>query len=148
MIWELEVIGTPAPQGSKSAKGKSKAGHTILVESSMAVAPWREAVKLAAYARRPSAPLDGPLWVSMVFTMRRPASAAKRVQYPASQPDLSKLVRSTEDALTEAGVWSNDARVVEYLRLAKVYVGSPDTDALDVPGVKILVMDANPLVTP
>jgi len=32
---------------------------------------------------------------------------------PAKMPDLSKLVRATEDALTDAGLWRDDAQVVE-----------------------------------
>lgn len=137
MTWELDVIGTPAPQGSKAYKGKTKEGKPILVESSKGVKPWRESVKLAAYAVRPPRPFDEPLWVVMVFTVRRPDGAPKRVRHPATQPDLSKLARATEDALTEAGVWNNDARVVEYIRLCKVYVGSGDPDALPVPGVRL-----------
>jgi crossover junction endodeoxyribonuclease RusA len=87
----------------------------------------------------------------MVFTMPRP-----RVHYgtgrnegvlkprflnavPDRIPDLSKLCRSTEDALTDAGVWADDARVVRYGDLGKVYVSSPDPDALDVPGAVIRV---------
>jgi hypothetical protein len=45
---------------------------------------------------------------------------------------------STEDALTDAGVWEDDSRVVEYKRLAKVFPGE-DVDALDVPGAVIRI---------
>jgi Holliday junction resolvase RusA-like endonuclease len=41
-----------------------------------------------------------------------------------------------EDALTAAGVWVDDARVVEYTRLAKVFCNE-DPEALDRPGVVI-----------
>ena len=49
---------------------------------------------------------------------------------PASAPDLSKLLRSTEDALTQAGAWKDDARVVEYKALTKHFVGDPAPDVL------------------
>ncbi len=39
---------------------------------------------------------------------------------PYRIPDLSKLLRGIEDAITEAGLWADDARVAEYVRLAKV----------------------------
>ena len=45
-------------------------------------------------------------------------------------------MRSTEDALSDAGFWADDARVVEYGRLAKVFPGE-DPDALQSPGVVI-----------
>ena len=85
------------------------------------------------------APLDGPLWVGMVFTVAKPKSAPKRKRtWPATKPDLSKLARSTEDALSDGGAWRDDAMVVEYLRLAKVYPGE-DANALHIPGAVISI---------
>lgn len=135
----IRVYGEAGPQGSKRFVGTSKAGRGIMVESSAKVKPWREAVKWAAI-QSGARGLDGPLWVSMVFTIKKPKSAPKRKRtWPATKPDLSKLARSTEDALTDSGVWADDARVVEYLRLAKVYPGE-DRDALDRPGCLITIM--------
>lgn len=139
----IVVLGTPGPQGSKRFLGNSKTGRGILVESSKKVKPWREAVVYAAREVVQQGgypfPLDAALVVSMVFTLAKPQSAPKRrVTYPCRTPDLSKLARSTEDALTQAGVWRDDARVVEYSRLAKVYPNEDD-DALDVPGVVVTI---------
>lgn len=141
---EIVVYGSPAPQGSKAYKGQSKAGRAILVESSKKVKPWRMDVKAAAEAviaqhAAQLLPLDGPLVVSMVFTLPKPASAPKRrTTWPDKKPDLSKLARSTEDALTDAGLWADDARVVEYTRLAKVFPGE-DPQALQSAGVRVTV---------
>jgi len=135
------ALGTPAPQGSKRYLGTSKRkGKGILVESSAKVKPWREAVKWAAYeARRGAPPLDAPLVVRMVFTLPKPKSAPKkRNTYPDRTPDLSKLARSTEDAMKDSGLIADDARIVEYARLAKVYPNE-DPEALDVPGVRVMV---------
>lgn len=109
-----------------------------MIESSKNVKPWRESVKQAALdVRGQLPPIDEPVIVRMVFTMPKPASAPKsRRTWPARMPDLSKLARSTEDALSDAGIWRDDARVVEYERLAKVYPGE-DAEALDSPGVRI-----------
>jgi crossover junction endodeoxyribonuclease RusA len=112
-------------------------GHAIMAESSKKVLPWREAVKAAA----PSQPrLDGPLAVHMVFTLRRPASARKSDLSPCRTPDLSKLARATEDAITDAGLWGDDARVSQYVRLAKVWSGY-DRDALNTPGVLVAAVE-------
>jgi Holliday junction resolvase RusA-like endonuclease len=129
------VFGHPAPQGSKR-----HVGGGVMVESSKAVKPWREAVKSAALdVMAGQVPLDGPLVVRMVFTLRKPASAPKRRRtWPDRTPDLSKLARATEDALTDAGVWADDARVVEYERLAKVFPGE-DWEGLHIPGARITV---------
>ena len=135
----IRVYGLPGPMGSKRFVGLSKSGKGLMIESSKAVKPWREAVKWAAI-QSGARGLDGPLWVSMVFTIKKPKSAPKRRRtWPATKPDLSKLARSTEDAISDSGVWADDARVVEYLRLAKVYPGE-DRDALDRPGCLITIM--------
>lgn len=144
----ITVSGRPAPQGSKSYKGQTKAGRAILVESSKAVRPWREAVRADAIRARQSidgwAVLDEPLRVDMVFTVPKPAGAPKRRRtWPMRTPDLSKLTRATEDALTDAGVWRDDARVVSYGKLAKVYPDDGDPDALAAPGAVIRIYRVN-----
>jgi Holliday junction resolvase RusA-like endonuclease len=133
------VYGMPAAQGSKKFVGV-KNGRGILIESSKAVKPWRDSVKAAAtVARDGAAPLDGTLVARMVFTLRKPVSAPKtRRTYPDRKPDLSKLVRSTEDALVDAGLIADDSKIVEFERLAKVYPRE-DPEALEIPGVRISV---------
>jgi Holliday junction resolvase RusA-like endonuclease len=144
MTLHIVVYGTPAPQGSKAFKGTFKGSdgrvHAKLVESSKKVKPWRMDVKHAAeVARDGAAPLDGPLCVRMVFTLPKPKSAPKtRRTYADKKPDLSKLIRSTEDALRDGGLIADDARIVEYLRAAKVFP-CEDRDALEAPGVRIMV---------
>lgn len=141
---EIIVYGSPAPQGSKAFKGtyQGKDGrvHAKLVESSKKVRPWRSDVKdQAVKVRAGAAPLDCALRVSMVFTVPKPKSAPKtRRTFPDRKPDLSKLARSTEDALTDAGVLADDARIVEFVRLAKVYPNE-DPMALESPGVRIVI---------
>ena len=87
-------------------------------------------------------PLDCPLRVRMVFTLPAPASLPKkRPSHPMRLPDLSKLVRSTEDAITSAGLWRDDARVVE-CTAAKTYpahVMGAHPEALPAPGCRITI---------
>lgn len=146
------VYGNPAPQGSKRYVGTTKTGRGIMIESSKKVRPWRMDVKAAAEQLREQhacqMPLDGPLIVSMVFTLPKPASAPKkRRTWADKKPDLSKLARSTEDAISDAGVWRDDARIVEYRRLAKVFAGE-DQDALSSTGVRVTIWRADQLELP
>lgn len=150
---KIVVYGQPAPQGSKSFKGtftgRDGREHAKLVESSKRVAPWRQDVKVASEAeigRREDpgdwVPMDGPLLLVVVFTLPAPLSLPKRrASYPCKLPDLSKLVRSTEDALTAAGVWKDDARVVECRALKTYPIGTlgAHADALRSPGAVIRV---------
>lgn len=146
----ITVYGNPAPQGSKRFLGV-RGGKGIMVESSKAVKPWREAVKWAAIdalaEMQVSAPTghgmigySGPISVHMVFTLPKPKSAPKRVRsWPDRKPDLSKLVRSTEDALTDSTVWEDDARIVR-LVATKCYPGE-GADSLRVPGAVIHISE-------
>lgn len=142
---KIVVYGDPAPQGSKSFKG-IHGGRAVLAESSKRVAPWRQDVKAAAESEiiryDDWVPMDGPLLLVVVFTLPAPLSLPKRrASYPCKLPDLSKLVRSTEDALTSAGVWRDDARAVECRALKTYPIGTlgAHADALRSPGAVIEV---------
>jgi Holliday junction resolvase RusA-like endonuclease len=130
----IEVRGTPGPQGSKRY-----VGNGILLESSAKVKPWREAVKWAAIESLPYAGFlfHGPLHVEMHFTLPKPKSCPKSRKYPDRSPDLDKLVRSTDDALTQAGIWEDDARVVRIVA-TKNFPGA-NANCLPCPGVTIFI---------
>lgn len=131
----ITVYGTPAPQGSKRAfavrgKGGAPTGRVAVIESSHdRVKSWRQAV-LDAALDEAWPQLAGPLQASAVFYIKRPQSHYRTGRnagqlrdsapaHPAGKPDLSKLIRSTEDALTDSAVWADDAQVVSYAVLAK-----------------------------
>lgn len=148
----ITVYGAPGPQGSKR-----HLGNGVMIESSKKVKPWRQDVKDAALdameiggrvipVHRP--PLDGPLALHVVFTAVRPKSHYRTGRNahllrdsaparPSGPPDLSKLIRSTEDALTEAGAWVDDARVVEVF--AEKRFAGEGPDALDRTGAVIRI---------
>lgn len=134
----ITVIGMPGPQGSKRFMGVH-GGRGVLVESSKAVKPWREAVVWAS--REDGRRVTGPVSVEMIFTLPKPKSAPKRrTTWPDRKPDIDKLCRSTFDALVSAGVIEDDARCVQLLAMKAYPVSSPgDGDALDVPGAVIRI---------
>jgi crossover junction endodeoxyribonuclease RusA len=128
------VYGLPAPQGSKRSLGNG-----ILVESSKAVKPWRQDVKHAALACVPPGwDTTKPMAISIVFRFKRPATHIGKKGVKPSAPehntsgrngDLSKLVRSTEDALT--GVTYDDDRQIVTMNVSKRYcVGDEPQGAL------------------
>lgn len=125
------VPGNPAPQGSKAYKGHRRSRTTgkdvpVLVESSKALIPWRNAVHGAAAQhlfdqyRGGWAPLDCALAVDVTFVLPRGATVTRPL--PTVPPDLDKLLRGLLDGLTDARVWTDDARVVT-LTTWKVYEG-------------------------
>ena len=130
----IDVIGTPAPQGSKHGfaikRGGQYTGKVATVESSKKVRPWRQDVKYAALnsiALEPSfKPLAGPIFIKVFFYLPRPKGHYRTganahllrdaaPPRPAGRPDWDKLLRSTFDALSEAGIWCDDAQVTDVL---------------------------------
>lgn len=123
----FDVIGTPAPQGSKRHVGRG-----VMVESSKKLKPWRDAVAAEAH-RHATRCLTGPITLTVVFRLRMPQSrpaAARRAGVSAStvKPDLSKLIRSTEDALVDAGLIGDDA-LIHTISASKIEVHQAWTGA-------------------
>lgn len=120
---KLDVIGIAAPQGSKTrmpngamVDGTSATGRMKLVE-------WRRAVADAARAElaaRPRPPFAGPTAITISFRFPTVASAPHRFWH-ATNPDTSKILRSTEDALVHAGLLSDD-RILCKVSVTKRYV--------------------------
>lgn len=103
-MFELFIEGEPAPQGSKSVGRNGQ-----LYESSKKVAPWRRAVANAVKTITFDQ-FDQPVEVWATFYLTRPRSVKRLL--PHVPPDLDKLERGLNDALTQAGVWVDDSLVV------------------------------------
>jgi Holliday junction resolvase RusA-like endonuclease len=130
---EFQVYGYPAPQGSKRPV-RMRDGRTVLIESSKAVKPWRDAVVQACIdTGHHNLQMTGPLTVVIGFLLPRPkthyrASGDLRDNAPtwhAKTPDLDKLVRSTFDALTTVGVIRDDANIAAVHATKQYADGSP-----------------------
>jgi crossover junction endodeoxyribonuclease RusA len=149
------VRGVPVPQGSKRALVHRSTGRAVVIEQGgQRHKDWRQDVKVAA-GRAMVHLLDGqyigpdgcirllqgPVGVSICFTVPKPKSAPKaRRTWPDKRPDLDKLVRTILDAIT-GEVIADDAQVVQLLA-GKSYPGErmPNWSAgLDSPGVAVMV---------
>lgn len=124
------VLGVAAPQGSFRAMISKGTGKAFLQQSSKRTMPWRQEVAAVAADACEGAegawPVNGPVGLRVSFFLPRPTGhAGKRglrpsaPRFPATKPDLSKLVRAIEDALTGI-VFSDDARIV-WQRVEKLY---------------------------
>lgn len=129
--------GVPAPGGSKTAFALcDKQGKLIIKtndkgrerpvlmysDDSVGNKKWREVVAWRAKSAMQHAglhPFDCPLRLTVEFLMPR-GKTVTREQHTIA-PDLSKLLRSTEDAMTGI-VWVDDSRIVEHGPMKKRYV--------------------------
>lgn len=106
-----------APQGSKR-----HVGNGVMIEQSKRVRPYRKALTVAAKAAKGDQPaLEGPVHVQATFIFERPKSH-KKGSFPVTRStgDIDKLLRSTFDALTDAGVWGDDSQVTS-VSASKLY---------------------------
>jgi len=127
---EFTVYGKPAPAGSKKGFYNAKARRVIITDDSKHSRPWKAQVSdAAAEAMDGRVLINGPLELRLAFYVPRPKGhfGAKGVRpsapvSPAVKPDLLKLARAVEDALSGI-VYRDDAQIVREL-LAKQY-GEP-----------------------
>jgi Holliday junction resolvase RusA-like endonuclease len=123
-VISFTVPGTPAPGGSKKAFVNPRMGRVVVTDDAKNNAGWRQRVSVfARQAMEGRPPLDGPLALVLVFSVRRPKGhygtgrngGRLKAQFedarPISKPDLTKLIRAAEDAMTGI-VWHDDAQVV------------------------------------
>lgn len=132
MAYTFRVEGmAPAPQGSKNWLPNRR-----MKESCANVKPWRALVTSAAIAT--GLPIiRGPVSMSVVFLFLRPkghytpkgALRSSAPQHHAVKPDGSKLLRSTEDALT-GSLLEDDARIVSCTWQKRYCVGPEKPGAL------------------
>ena len=119
-VVSFTVYGTAKPAGSKSI-GHAKNGRAFVRDSSGTPGKdWRRNVAQAAGIAMRAAPLlDGPVELQVRFYVPRPKvhlSARGGVKasapgFPTARPDVTKLLRAVEDAITGI-VWRDDAQVV------------------------------------
>jgi Holliday junction resolvase RusA-like endonuclease len=137
----FEVLGTPAPKGSGRAMmigGKARHIASGSTANQTALKAWDVAVRDTSKSAMDS--LTGfpmliatPLRLTVVFRMRRPAGhyhrgkdgavgnvRASAPRFPATKPDLSKLIRATEDSMIGI-VYDDDSRIVHYGDTRKEY---------------------------
>ena len=117
-VLKFRVPGQPVPQGSMRAYNS----HVVHANASRLL-PWRAAVTAAAQAAITEHDEtwygDHPMRVDALFTFaplqkhfHRGGLRSDAPYYRSTRPDLDKLIRAVLDALTDAGVWADDAQVV------------------------------------
>jgi Holliday junction resolvase RusA-like endonuclease len=135
-----DVTGTPEPQGSSRAFMHK--GRPIITSANKKLRPWRARLDSSFRARvGERTPMIGPVAVSMTFRMARPKShtgahgltPSATGAAPDTRPDVDKLARAVNDALTTAGVIYDDAQIT------RIIAAKRDADPHEHPGVTVAV---------
>jgi crossover junction endodeoxyribonuclease RusA len=109
--FHCNVIGQPAPQGSKRHVGNGR-----MVEANAGLPDWRTTVALQVrsamnHQQRTGYAMHVPVAITLAFRLPRPVSLPKRVTRHSREPDLDKLIRAVFDSLANAGLLRNDGQV-------------------------------------
>lgn len=127
----FRVYGIPQTKGSMRAFIPPGARFPILTNANKNNKAWELLVREEAGKHRPPALLLGPIRLSLTFHMKKPKSLPKRKPaLPIKKPDLSKMFRSVEDALTGV-IYRDDAQIVQ---------GYAEKIYSDAPGVEVRVL--------
>jgi len=132
---EFRVEGQPAPAGSKTAVPRGD-GRLGVIDKAKGGEVWSILVaQRASEVMAGAAPLSGPLGLSLCFERVRPRGhygagrnadvvrPAMVDQLPTTKPDLLKLARRVEDALT--GICYVDDALICEEQLVKVWGPKP-----------------------
>ena len=114
------VYGDPVPQPrarittrGRFAHAYTPKKHPIHAYRALVAKEWK-----TPWVALPRDPFSGPVTVSLVFYLERPASHLKKDGSPKAsaplypRPDVDNLAKAVLDALTDAGAWADDSQVV------------------------------------
>lgn len=130
----FRVVGIAQSMGSKRAFVPKGWTRPVITDSNRNLKAWQSLVAHAAGEAVQGCDgwqiLDGPVRLSVAFYLPRPKGLPKRTIAHTKAPDVSKLVRSTEDALSGI-VYRDDSQIVEVLA-GKFYAAEGDVPHCDV----------------
>lgn len=135
--WAVTVYGDPATKGSMKCIGARGGVRHQLIEDDKGGTrkQWRAAVEQAAAAilRARGARFDGPVGVHLRFRLSRPVSVTRPSPHTRGTGDVDKLTRLVLDAITNAGLWVDDAQA------CKVVATKAYADDGSRPGVELII---------
>jgi len=111
----------PATAGSKKFVGVGRNGKGIIIDTCKSGKSWRRILqkeaKLCMQEEGNHSLFSGPINLEIIFTVPRPKKHFNKKGLkqnaplmPTTRPDLTKLVRAVEDALTNV-VWGDDRQI-------------------------------------
>lgn len=104
------VHGSPVVQGNHRVTGGR---FPKIYDSAKGLDAWRALVAMVAQQHAPAVPIDGPVCMTLAFSLPVPKSAPKRRRLAAvKKPDIDKIARAVIDALTGT-LYRDDSLIVD-----------------------------------
>jgi crossover junction endodeoxyribonuclease RusA len=136
------VAGVPKPAGSKRGFFIPKIKRVVITDACKGSRDWKTDVKHAGQKEYAGPLRQGALAVRLVFLVVRPKAHYRTGKnaaslrdgapvYPTTKPDVLKLARAVEDALTGI-IWRDDSQIVTE-HLSKRFA--------DAPGVRVEITE-------
>src|SRR5215467_12463498 len=123
----FRVIGVAQPKGSTKtfvpkswanrAHAAGRSPRAIVTSANPRLKEWQTLI--ATEAARTGAYFDGPVIVTLRCALPRPKSLPRRVTHHTKKPDVDKLIRAVNDALTGI-LYRDDSQIVQ-LMASKCY---------------------------
>lgn len=142
-VFRCCIVGKPEPAGSKrGVGGRPGQGPPRVIDANKNAAGWKQRVALEVSQKyRGQVWAKTPMMLRLVFYRTRPAKDYRTgknahllrddaPEFPLAKPDVLKLARAIEDALTGV-IWHDDAQIVNE-PIAKRWAARP--------GVKIEIL--------
>lgn len=129
---------TPEPQGSMKAFIPKGWNRAIITSDNKDLKSYRQEVSKAALAERHKIGFydvlfgkHSPVVAAFKFYFAKPDSVSKKRTQHVVRPDLSKLIRASEDALTGI-IYTDDAQIVSIQ--AEKFYGLPERVEITISG--------------
>jgi Holliday junction resolvase RusA-like endonuclease len=105
----IVVLGKPIAQPRHRASARGGFVRMYL-PSDHPVHGYKTMIGIEAQ-RQFGSPIEGAVRLDVLFAFAQPKG--RKLQFKISKPDIDNLEKAVMDALTNAGVWLDDAQVVE-----------------------------------
>lgn len=115
ITFTLSVFPQAIQTGNRIGIGK---GGKAIIFSSKRKKDYQFLVQAAAARYRPSRPITGPVKLDLTFILPRPKDLMRKsapdgwIPHP-KRPDRDNLVKGTQDGLSAAGFWLDDAQIFD-----------------------------------
>ena len=108
VLWETFIPVKPVRWSVKARN----AGKIAMMYSPSNLKTYQDQVVRFLKGAYHKDPIDEPIAIRMMFFLPKPKTVTR--DYPTVMPDLSNLLKATEDCLTKAGVLRDDSIVINH----------------------------------